>query len=753
MAGESIKFNASLDTIGFSSGAKAMQDIASKASASVANHFAKMAGAVLAVGAAFVGVRAAAQSFSAAIALGGQLNDLSARTGESAGNLLILRRAFENAGAGADSVGPTINRLQRAIVEAGQGGKEQAEAFSKLGLNLEELKGKTPTEQLQAVGNALARVSTDSDRSALAMQLLGRSGGELIPLLRAMGSELDVARAQLGSTPEVMNKVSQAFDTIGDNLGAIGEKSTEFAAGLLEKLAPALAEITTKIANIDAAGLGQAISGYIEATMRWITASLGLGTALQNVRTAIDGITSGNIGDGFSLMFLTARDTAFNAINHIVAAGMAALQTIGNALAQLFSPNSTTMAFINGAFTMLGANLAVILSSTIASALEATAQSIPDLFRPIADGMANSFLPGLSFMGEQLQGILDGIDMSGVSTGLREIENESKKAVQDITNIMHYEADNLKSEFSDVGKAMPENFAAAYQANMKDPLIDMKDRTLETAAAAEKLAAAVRAAGFDAKTFGDNMASAREEMLAGGGFNPFGGPPETGEIDMGVNPDNRKFPFQGAGPSGPPIIVPGGPTGGSSKGGRSSSAPKSPLDRLQEMSKGGDVDARTALMRLQAEQDRYAPRAAQLEQGGMLRSAASAQIRNENRMQGRAMTELTKQTREQFFGARNAGDATRNFEREAFRAGMTNKEAMDKMGIDRKLGESTRSALDRFAKEQAKTETERAREQADSGGGGGGGGSGGGGAGDQLATEATLKQIFEKIQERPILVA
>jgi hypothetical protein len=75
---------------------------------------------------------------------------------------------------------------------------------------------------------------------------------------------------------------------------------------------------------------------------------------------------------------------------------------------------------------------------------------------------------------------------------------------------------------------------------------------------------------------------------------------------------------------------------------------------------------------------------------------------------------------------------------------------MDKMGIDRKLGESTRDALDRFAKEQAKTETERAKEQADSGGGGGGGGAKGGG---EPATEATLKQIFEKIQERPILVA
>jgi hypothetical protein len=448
MAGESIKFNASLNTVGFSSGAKAMQNIASKASASVASHFAKMAGAVLAVGAAFVGVRAAAQSFSAAIALGGQLNDLSARTGESAGNLLILRRAFENAGAGADSVGTTINRLQRAIVEAGQGSKEQAEAFAKLGLNIEQLKNQTPTEQLQSVAQALSRVSNDTDRTAIAMDLLGRSGGELIPLLRAMGVELDVAKAQLGSAPDVINKVNQAFDTIGDNFGAIGEKSTEFAAGLLEKLAPALAEITTNIANIDAAGFGRALSRYIEETMRWLNASLGLTGALENVRTAIDGITSGKIGDGLSLMFLTARDTAFNAINQIAAAGMAALSTVAGALRQLFDPSSTTMAFIFGAFDMLGAKIASSISGFLIPILE----EIP-------------------FMGAATEAV-------------RAAKAEADQAAKDIANIMYYEADNLKSEWAGILAGAPQSFKDSYEANMREPLLDMKDRTLETAAAA-----------------------------------------------------------------------------------------------------------------------------------------------------------------------------------------------------------------------------------------------------------------------------
>jgi hypothetical protein len=186
--------------------------------------------------------------------------------------------------------------------------------------------------------------------------------------------------------------------------------------------------------------------------------------------------------------------------------------------------------------------------------------------------------------------------------------------------------------------------------------------------------------------------------------------------------------------------------GGSSGGGFSSGGlNRSALDRLQDMSQGGNVDARTALMRLQAEQDRFSPRAAQLQQSGMFRSAAAAQIRNENRMQDRAMSELTKQTRDQFFGARNAGDAARNFERDALKAGMTTKEAMGNMGIDRKLGESTRDALDRFAKEQAKTETERAKEEADQGGGGGGSAGGaGGGAGDLTTVVNRIETILKQ---------
>jgi hypothetical protein len=474
MAGESIKFNASLNTVGFSSGAKNLQNIAASASAGISRHFGKIAMAVVGIGAAFIGVRAAVQSFNAAIAMGGQLNDLSARTGETAGNLAILQRAFENAGAGADAVGPTINRLQRAIVEAGEGGQQQAKAFEKLGLNLERLKELTPTEQLQAVAGALKNVGNDSDRGAIAMQLLGRSGGELLPLLRAMGVELDTARKQLGSTPGVIDRTNQALDTIGDNLAAIGEKGKEFMIGLLEKIAPTLADITTRLANIDAAGFGAKLSEYAAATLAWFAETFKLGEALSQIEIAINAITKGEFGEGLSLMFMTARNTALNAINEIVAMAMAAVQTVGQAVQSLFSSGSTTMAFIEGSFQMLGAKIATGIFDAVASVLE----KIP-------------------FMGAAAEAV-------------RGAQEEAEQAITDISNIMHYEAENLKSEWGGVMAELPKNFAKNYEANVADPLIDMNNRLAEAEAKAKGIQDRLAGAGAAADTVNPQVAAAAE---------------------------------------------------------------------------------------------------------------------------------------------------------------------------------------------------------------------------------------------------
>lgn len=694
-----FSFDASINTTKYKRDAEQLQTIAQGAAAGITRHFGKIATAVVGIGAAFLSVRAAVQSFNAAIAMGGQLNDLSARTGETAGNLAILQRAFENAGAGADSVGPTINRLQRAIVEAGQGGKEQAEAFAKLGINLSEIKNLSPTEQLQAIAKALQNVGNDSDRTAIAMQLLGRSGGELIPLLRAMGNELDIARGQLGSTPAVMDRVAGAFDTLGDNFNAISQKAKELAAGLLEQAAPALVEITNRIANIDAAGLGAKLSEYAVRTGQWMSETLKLNEALKNIETAVNGITSGNLGSGFSLMFMTARDTAFNAINQIVAASMAALSTVGDSIRQLFSPGSVTMAFIEGAFNMLGAKIAASISGYLLPILE----NIPF--------------------------------MEAAAEAVRATKAEAEQAATDIANIMYYEADNLKSEWAGILAEAPKAFAKSYAANMKDPLIDMAERTKQTADQATRVEQQTRAAAFNAKSYADEMGRAREQMLAGGAISPFGS-----AAGIAKNGKEFKFPWQGSGPSGPMI---GGASPIQDGKGFKSDKPKTALDRLRAAAET-DPRALAALMRIEGDEARATKRASSMQEMGRFGSAARVQMRAQEAAQKAAAKALEAQTMKEMFNASNVGEAVRNFERDSRKAGMTFGEAMSRMGVDMKFGESREKAMQRFLADQSKTEAER-KQQAERVSGKGEGAANRAAA---PATESTLQKLVQEVIER-----
>lgn len=228
--------------------------------------------------------RAVVDNFGEALDLGGELSDLSARTGETAGNLLVLQRAFDNSGAGADKVGTAVNKLQKFMDDAEQGMKLNIDTLQRLGLTYEDLKGKTPTEQMQVFAERISAIQDPTERAGLAMKVFGKSGGELLPLLSNFSGELETAQGQLGSMPGVMDRTSNAFDTISDNLSVARGKLTEFAAGMLEGAAPALEKFSAMLAGVDAAGWGQKLG---EVVMR--VADLLIG-AFKSPQAAIDAI-------------------------------------------------------------------------------------------------------------------------------------------------------------------------------------------------------------------------------------------------------------------------------------------------------------------------------------------------------------------------------------------------------------------------------------------------------------------------------
>ena len=293
---------------------KSMDDSVAKTASSVKTSFGSMvkAGAGLALGfgaikAAMGAITGTLDTFKDALDLGGTMKDLSERTGETAGNLLLLRRAFDNSGVGADKVGTSVNKLQKFMDDAAQGSEKNITTLARLGLTMADMQGKTPTEQMALLAEKLNGVSDNGEKSALAMGIFGKAGGQLLPLLADFSGELKTAKDQLGNMPGVMDRNAGAFDNISDNINVAKGKFMEFAAGLLESLAPALELATTLITRFDAAGAGMKLGEIIT----------GASNAMGGFTDALSAIKLGEFGLAFKIAFESIKLQAADSINSI----------------------------------------------------------------------------------------------------------------------------------------------------------------------------------------------------------------------------------------------------------------------------------------------------------------------------------------------------------------------------------------------------------------------------------------------------
>lgn len=217
-----------------------------------------------AVGAAsaMAGLAVAARGVKGAIDLGGQMSDLASRTGIAVGELMILRQAFEDNGLAADKVGPIINKMQKGISDAGNGLQAPLRALEAMGLTMEDLEGKSPLEQFQTLQKAIASMEDTTLRTGAAMDIFGRSGGELQALFDDTGA-LAKAQTSVGGQAEILERNAASFDRASDLLGSMGKKLTGFFVGMADFINPVLLPVLEKLDKIDLAKYGQAAGRFI----------------------------------------------------------------------------------------------------------------------------------------------------------------------------------------------------------------------------------------------------------------------------------------------------------------------------------------------------------------------------------------------------------------------------------------------------------------------------------------------------------
>ena len=388
-----------------------------------------LAGAAVKVGMMAVELATAAAtktiaSFGAALDMGGRLNDLADRTGIAVDKVMLLERAFQNSGVGAESLGPIINKMQKAIVDAGDGTSGAAVAFSKLGLSLSGIASLSPEEQLRTIGKAIAGVEDPALRASLSMEIFGKSGGALNQVFANFDGEIQTAKNQLGSLPDIMKAGSSQFDRISDNLVVVGGKFIEFAAGIIDKVKPALDAVTTALSMFDAAKAGQEIADFF----------VGAGTGMKMFQSAVDAFSTGNFTDGFKLAWQAIVQQAKDTANSVYTNLVAAFKTAGDFLSTVFSSDSSTFKYIQDSFSVLGKNI----SATIA---------------------------------KDLAGILSGSYLTkGISSSLYDFANDTQAAADRIGVTLKNSGEKSTAELKKAFNSIPESF----KENMADvpPLFD-----------------------------------------------------------------------------------------------------------------------------------------------------------------------------------------------------------------------------------------------------------------------------------------
>jgi len=153
----------------------------------------------------------------------GRLVDVSAKLDIGVGALEQLELAAKTSGIEATTLHNAIGKLQQKIGEAARGEEAAVKDFEAMGLSWRELAMASPDEAFTQVALKIGAMATAYERADGATQIFGKSGRELIPLLRDFQGEMDLAGKAL---VKLTDDGAQKLDAMGDTWERLKAKAS-----------------------------------------------------------------------------------------------------------------------------------------------------------------------------------------------------------------------------------------------------------------------------------------------------------------------------------------------------------------------------------------------------------------------------------------------------------------------------------------------------------------------------------------------
>lgn len=258
-------------------------------------------GAAKAVGVALLGAGAALFGLAKSTAnYADTIQDTAMAVGLTNAELQTLAHAAKLSGSSMEEAADSMRFLSRNMAQATRGTGPAAEALQRLGVRVTDSNKKLRSTNavFEDIAAAMSALPNGAEKTALAMDLFGRSGAKLIPMLNAgaggiaamrqeaydLGIVLDDASIQAGS--DFNDAVDRLTATFGGLKNAIGAA-----------IIPALIELVNQfrnllVANLDVikAGFAKFLQGTI-TTIRYVTMYIGfMATGFSKLAGMLGGV-------------------------------------------------------------------------------------------------------------------------------------------------------------------------------------------------------------------------------------------------------------------------------------------------------------------------------------------------------------------------------------------------------------------------------------------------------------------------------
>lgn len=231
------------------------------------------------------------------------MGKLAQKTGIAVESLSGLAYAAKLSDVGIDQLQNSLKALIKAQSEASQGTERQAKVFKSLGVAIKNADGSLRGTQdvLLDLADVFQTLPDGPEKAALAVELFGRKGLDIIPILNQGREGITELTDELKAFGGVITTdVANAADQFGDNLDRLKAASDGFFNQVATALLPTLNELSNQY--VEAAKQGDGFKASAEAIadiLKFVaavgyTAAAGIKVLVNTIAGAID--TVKNLG-------------------------------------------------------------------------------------------------------------------------------------------------------------------------------------------------------------------------------------------------------------------------------------------------------------------------------------------------------------------------------------------------------------------------------------------------------------------------